>query len=41
MNTHPDADHASGLEVVLEQFTVGEVRGSKTAGSKMRVWLVM
>lgn len=25
VNTHPDADHASGLEVVLEQLTVGEV----------------
>lgn len=25
VNTHPDADHASGLEVVLEQLSVGEV----------------
>ncbi|MBI5920191.1 MAG: MBL fold metallo-hydrolase [Betaproteobacteria bacterium] len=25
VNTHPDADHASGLEVVIEQLTVGEV----------------
>jgi beta-lactamase superfamily II metal-dependent hydrolase len=25
VNSHPDADHASGLEVVLEQLTVGEV----------------
>lgn len=25
VNTHPDSDHASGLEVVLEQLTVGEV----------------
>lgn len=25
VNTHPDADHASGLEIVLEQLTVGEV----------------
>ena len=25
VNTHPDGDHASGLEVVLEQLTVGEV----------------
>lgn len=25
VNTHPDTDHASGLEVVLEQLTVGEV----------------
>jgi glyoxylase-like metal-dependent hydrolase (beta-lactamase superfamily II) len=25
VNTHPDADHASGLGVVLEQLTVGEV----------------
>jgi beta-lactamase superfamily II metal-dependent hydrolase len=25
VNTHPDADHASGLEVVLEQLTVGEI----------------
>jgi beta-lactamase superfamily II metal-dependent hydrolase len=25
VNTHPDADHASGLEVVLENMTVGEV----------------
>jgi len=25
VNTHPDADHASGLAVVLEQLTVGEV----------------
>jgi beta-lactamase superfamily II metal-dependent hydrolase len=24
VNTHPDIDHASGLEVVLEQMTVGE-----------------
>lgn len=25
VNTHPDADHASGLEVVLNQLSVGEV----------------
>jgi beta-lactamase superfamily II metal-dependent hydrolase len=25
VNTHPDADHASGLEVVLEQLSVGEL----------------
>lgn len=25
VNTHPDCDHASGLEVVLEEMTVGEV----------------
>lgn len=25
VNTHPDADHASGLEVILDQMTVGEV----------------
>jgi beta-lactamase superfamily II metal-dependent hydrolase len=25
VNTHPDADHASGLEIVLENMTVGEV----------------
>ncbi len=25
VNTHPDADHASGLEVVLQQLNVGEV----------------
>lgn len=25
VNTHPDADHASGLEVVLENMTVGQV----------------
>ncbi|WP_314911015.1 MBL fold metallo-hydrolase [Cardiobacterium hominis] len=25
VNTHPDADHASGLEVVLEELQVGEV----------------
>jgi len=25
VNTHPDVDHASGLEIVLEQMTVGQV----------------
>lgn len=25
VNTHPDADHASGLEIVLEELQVGEV----------------
>jgi beta-lactamase superfamily II metal-dependent hydrolase len=25
VNTHPDGDHASGLEIVLEQLSVGEV----------------
>ena len=25
VSAHPDADHASGLEVVLEELTVGEV----------------
>lgn len=25
VNTHPDMDHASGLSIVLEQLSVGEI----------------